>query len=505
MIHRVGATATSPVVRLGVAISAATCLSLGCTGSHTATATPSAESARMDRALSELRPGKVADVDPTVRWTLAERMQHYHVPGVSIAVVDSGRIVWAKGFGMKEAGGTDSITPTTRFQAGSISKPTFALGVMRLVQDGTLNLDEDVNDKLVSWHVPNNKFTVREKVTLRRILSHNAGLTVHGFPGYTAGSPIPTVQQILDGVKPANTAPVRVDTTPGAISRYSGGGTTIAMLLVTDVVKEPFPEFMQRTVLGPARMTHSTYDQPLPTALASEAATGHDTAGVPIAGKYHTYPEMSAAGLWTTPSDLATLGILLDSTYAGQTDRVVKQATLQQMLTVQKAPFGIGYEIHGSGQDLEYSHGGSDDGFISNFVMFPGHGEGVAIMTNGANGGELISEIVPSVAAEYGWPGEEQVVVTTVTPDAAALAKLAGTYRSSGTPTPWIGTVAVDGGKLYLSVPGEDGLPKTQLFAVSDSAFFVDGQGFSVEFSRNHAGRVTTMTLAGSEKATKIK
>lgn len=487
---------------LRVAISFAASFALGCTQSHRATPTAD-QDARIDRVLSGLRPWKVPDADSTVRWTLAERMQHYHVPGVSIAVVDSGRIVWAKGFGVKEAGGADSVTPTTRFQAGSISKPTFAIGVMRLVQDGTFNLDEDVNDKLVSWHVPNNKFTVHEKVTLRRILSHNAGLTVHGFPGYAVGEPVPTVPQILDGVKPANTPPVRVDTTPGAISRYSGGGTTIAMLLVTDVVKQRFPDFMQRTVLGPAGMTHSTYEQPLPASLAGEAATGHDTAGVPIPGKYHTYPEMSAAGLWTTPSDLATLGILLDSTYAGQTDRIIKQATLQQMLTVQKAPFGIGYALKGSGQDLEYTHNGADEGFISDFVMFPGHGEGVAIMTNGDKGGQLISEIVPSVAAEYGWPNEQQVVVKVVTLDSTALAKFAGSYRLPGGPKPTIATVAVDSGKLYLSVPG--GLPKARLFAVSDSGFFVDGPGFPVAFSRNRAGRVTRMILAGSDTAAKIK
>jgi CubicO group peptidase (beta-lactamase class C family) len=272
---------------------------------------------------------------------------------------------------------------------------------------------------------------------------------------------------------------------------------------VTDVVKEPFPEFMQRMVLGPAGMTHSTYEQPLPAALASGAATGHDTAGMPIPGKYHTYPEMSAAGLWTTPSDLATLGIVLDSTYAGQTDRIIKQATLQQMLTVQKAPFGIGYVLDGSGQDLEFSHGGSDAGFISDFVMFPGRGQGVAIMTNGDHGGELISEIVPSVAAEYGWPTEQQVVATTVTLDSATLAKFAGSYRLPGKPKPTIIMVTVDSGKLYTMVPGE--LPKTRLFAVSDSAFFLDGQGTPLEFSRNRAGHVTAMITAGGERAAKIK
>ena len=451
----------------------------------------------MYRVISGLRAPVAIKGEPVVRWRIPTRMQYYHVPGVSIAVVDSGRIVWAEGFGTKQAGDSSPITPTTRFQAGSISKPTFALGVMRLVQDGKLDLDQDVNAKLVSWHLPENRFTAQQKVTLRRILSHNAGLTVHGFPGYEAGTPIPTVPQVLDGVKPANTAPVRVDTFPGAISRYSGGGTTIAMLLVTDVTKEPFPVFMQQTVLGPAGMTHSTYDQPLPDSLVGDAATGHDTAGRPIKGKYHTYPEMSAAGLWTTPSDLMTLGIDLEHTYDGQSDAIVSRATLQQMLTVQKAPFGIGYVLHGSGHDFEFSHDGDDEGFVAAFVMFPARGQGVAIMTNGYNGGDLISEIIPSVAAEYGWPDRQQELRTVTVLDPEQLAALAGTYRVAGQP-PMVASVTAENGRLFLA--SKDMIDKTELLAQSDSTFFARPGFFPVVFNRNGAGRVASVTIAGQFK-----
>lgn len=231
-----------------------------------------------------LRPSITITGEGPVRWTLADRMAHHKVPGLSVAVIDSGRIVWARGFGVKEAGGTDSVTTETLFQAGSISKPTFAVGLMRLVQDGRLSLDEDVNVKLTSWKVPENRFTATEKVTLRRLLSHNAGLTVHGFPGYEAGTPVPTVVQVLDGIKPANTAAVRVDTFPGAISRYSGGGTTVAMLVTTDVTQKSFPALMKELILGPAGMRHSTYDNPLPDTLAAGAATGTYSDGKLVKG-----------------------------------------------------------------------------------------------------------------------------------------------------------------------------------------------------------------------------
>lgn len=447
----------------------------------------------MDQVITGLRASLLINGEPPVRWTLVERMRHYHVPGVSIAVIDSGKIVWARGFGLKEAGGTDSVTPTTIFQAGSISKPTFALGVMRLVQDGKLDLDQNVNDKLTSWRVPDNKFTVHEKVTLRRILSHNAGLTVHGFPGYEAGTPIPTVPQVLDGVKPANTAPVRVDTFPGAISRYSGGGTTVAMLLVTDVTREPFPTFMQSTVLGPAGMTHSTYEQPLPAARRPDAATGHDEKGVPIPGKYHTYPEMSAAGLWTTPSDLATLGIFLQQTYAGKTSAVISQSTFNQMLTVQKAPFGIGYEVQGSGPTLEFSHGGSDVGFISDFVAFAERGQGVAIMTNGNRGESIIPEIEAAVAAVYGWPDRQQKARSTVPVDSQKLASYAGTYHF---PLPDSATIRVfvDHGKLFSTLPSGD---TARMYAESDSTFFGPDLP-TVMFTPG------TITIDGSFRGTKV-
>jgi len=444
--------------------------------------------------ITGLRPSIMVRGEPSVRWTLAERMRHYHVPGVSIAVIDSGKIAWAQGFGLKDAGGTDSVTATTIFEAGSISKPTFALGVMRLVQDRKLDLDENVNVKLRSWHVPDNRFTAHEKVTLRRILSHNAGLTVHGFPGYEAGTPIPTVPQILDGEKPANTAPVRVDTFPGAISRYSGGGTTVAMLLATDVTQQSFPQFMRSTVLGPAGMVNSTYEQPLPAARAGDAATAHDGSGKPIKGKYHTYPEMSAAGLWTTPTDLATLALLLQHTYAGQSPAVINQATFKQMLTVQKPPFGIGYEISGSGPTLEFAHDGKDVGFVARFIAFAERGQGLVIMTNGDQGGSLLEEITTAVAAEYGWPSHQQEGRSTVAVDVARLTSFVGAYHF---PLPDSVTIVirVDSGKLFAVFPPAD---TTQLFAESDTTFFTADEGLPIAFTRGG------ITIDGSYHGVKV-
>jgi CubicO group peptidase (beta-lactamase class C family) len=464
-----------------------------------------ADTARIARVVRSLRPGFAIAGETPVRWTLAERMAHFHVPGVSVAVIDSGRIVWARGFGVKEAGGTDSVTTATLFQAGSISKPVFALGVMRLVQDGVLDLDQDVNTRLSSWKVPENRFTATEKVTLRRILSHNAGLTVHGFPGYEPGVPVPTVPQVLDGTPPANTAPIRVDTFPGAISRYSGGGTTVAMLLVTDVTGKPFPAFMKETVLDPAGMTHSTYAQPLPADLVPLAATGHRGNGELVKGRYNTYPEMSAAGLWTTPSDLATLALALQRTHAGRDSAVIRPATLQQMFTVQKAPYGIGWALEGTGPDLVFEHNGADEGFLSAFEAFAERGQGAVIQTNGDNGGALMGEIMNAIADAYGWPTHRPSVRTAVSLPEATLAGLAGRYDLDvGEPKPVRVVLQLERGRLMTSVPGEENA-QDELVAESDSTFFARQRGFRVRFVRNGRGEATGFTAFGDLHARKVR
>lgn len=471
--------------------------------------TPSStQDLRIDRVLSGLLPALAIAGEPAVTGTLAARMAHYHVPAVSIAVIDSGRIVWTRAIGIREVGSPDSIDAETVFQAGSISKPTFAVAAMRLVQDGRLDLDRDVNQDLTSWKVPDNRFTAGAKVTLRRLLSHTAGLTVHGFPGYAAGGPVPTVIQILDGQAPANTGAVRVDTTPGAISRYSGGGTTVAMLLATDVTGQSFPELMKTLVLDPAGMSRSTYEQPLPARFVPNAATGHDNDGTPVPGKYHTYPEMSAAGLWTTPTDLATLAIRLQETLAGRWSKILTRETFARMLEVQPperdSGFGIGYEIHGAGPDLEFRHGGADVGFRAQFVAFAARGQGAVIMTNGDNGSELADEVLAAIAAEYGWPTHHPTVKHLVVRDSASLAELVGTYALEvGQPKTVPAVVTVDAGKLMLRVEMPQ-IGTVELLADSDSTFFVRGPGYPVTFDRDRARGIAGIVIDGSVRGKRV-
>ena len=235
---------------------------------------PNTQEARVHRVETNVVDMPMGEKKPPLRLDLLKLMQVYKVPGLSIAVIDNFQIVWAKAYGVIEAGSNTPVTPRTLFQAGSISKPVAASGALYLVEHSRLSLDEDVNLRLKSWKVPENEFTKTEKVTLRRVMSHSAGLTVHGFPGYDVDDSVPTLVQIFNGEKPANTAPIRVDFVPGTQSRYSGGGVTIEQQLMVDVTGKPFPALMREFVLDKIGMTDSSYEQPLPPALAAITACG---------------------------------------------------------------------------------------------------------------------------------------------------------------------------------------------------------------------------------------
>jgi CubicO group peptidase (beta-lactamase class C family) len=295
------------------------------------------------------------------------------------------------------------VTSSTMFQAASISKAVSATGALYLVEQGKLSLDEDVNKELTTWKVPENEFTATQKVTLRRLLSHNAGTTVHGFPGYAVGEPIPTLVQILNAEKPANTAPVRVDLVPGTKQRYSGGGVTIEQLLIMDVTRKPFPQFMQQAVLGPIGMSNSTFQQPLPPAMAAHAAAGTLADGKPVPGKWHIYPELAAAGLWTTPTDLAKFGIEIALSRNGKSNRVLGEAMTRQMLTPQSGDVGLGFFLGTGGNPNVFEHGGSNAGYRCIMMMLTDTGQGLAIMTNSDRGMDVGGYLIESIAKEYGW------------------------------------------------------------------------------------------------------
>jgi CubicO group peptidase (beta-lactamase class C family) len=359
---------------------------------------------RMARIEQGIEPIQVGNEAP-IKLDLATLMKLYNDPGLSVAVIDGFKIAWAKAYGTTELGGKTPVTTKTLFQAGSISKPVAATGMLALVQAGKLSLDEDVNVRLKTWKVPENEFTKEQKVTLRRLASHTAGLTVHGFPGYDVDEKVPTLVQIFNGQQPANTPAIRVDIVPGTKERYSGGGITIEQQLMMDVTGESFPALMKGIVLSKIAMSDSSYEQPLPAAWAARTAVGTQGSGKSIHGKWHVYPEMAAAGLWTTPTDLAKFAIEIALSKQGKSNKVLSQKTTDEMLTPVLDEAGLGFfvsKVHPG----QFGHNGADEGFQALLIMNWDTGQGVAIMANSDNGISVASEVVRSVAKEYDWKYE---------------------------------------------------------------------------------------------------
>jgi CubicO group peptidase (beta-lactamase class C family) len=453
--------------------------------------------ARIDRVINGLLPETKPPDRRGPKVALKDRMVHYHTPGVSIAVVNHGRIEWARGFGVKEWGKPDPVTEETIFQAGSISKPIFAMAVMRLVQDGKLDLDEDVNRYLKSWKVPANG-SWQPRVTLRQLLSHTAGLTVHGFPGYERTEEIPSVIDVLNGHHPANTERVFVNILPGSQLRYSGGGTTAAQQLVVDVLGRPFPKIMQELVLGPLGMKRSTYEQPLPDDRASSAATAHPSKNRPVEGKWHVYPEMAAAGLWTTPSDLARAGIEVQSALKGKSERVLNSAHAVAMLTPGIAEtIGIGFFLSGKGKNVRFGHGGVDEGFDALMTFYKEGGVGAVVMLNSNEGFPLMEEIERAIAQEYGWPGylpdEKPKELGKLAPE--MLDKYVGSYATKSK-LPLI--VTRREGALLLRFSHQ--LP-IELTAESETTFSAAAVNAKVTFEKNDKGRVKGLILEQDGKS----
>jgi CubicO group peptidase (beta-lactamase class C family) len=346
-------------------------------------------------------PLRADEVDEVVR----AQMKAHGIPGLSLAIIDGGKIVREQGYGFADKSGKTPVTTGTLFQAGSISKAVAALGALHLVDTGLLSLDEDVNAKLTTWKVPSNQFTEARKVTLRLLLSHTAGMTVHGFPGYPVGRPIPTLTQILKGEKPANTSAIRVDRLPGKEWKYSGGGYVVMQQMLIDVTGKRFPQFMDETVLKPLGMASSTYSQPLPDDVAVRAAKGYGGIfGQSVSGGWNIYPEMAAAGLWTTAGDICRFALGIQKAVSGQSNPVISEALTKEMLTSQLNDDGLGVFLRSSGKTLRFMHDGVDAGFDAALTAYAYEGKGAAMMINKNDDGKAVRQIFIAIGKQYHWP-----------------------------------------------------------------------------------------------------
>jgi len=423
------------------------------------------------------------------KWNLKDRMKHYHVNGISMAVVNDFKLEWARGYGWADSGERRIVDVKTLFQAGSISKSLNAVGVLALVQKGKLDLYADINQYLQSWKFPYDSMAKGKKICLANLLSHTAGLTVHGFPGYEFGDTIPELSQVLDGRRPANTAAVRSAFEPSLRFQYSGGGTTISQLIVQDITGEPYAKYMSESVLVPMGMTASSYDQPPAMDKRNQLATAYYNDGKPVRGKYHIYPEQAAAGLWTNPSDLSKYIIETQLSLLGKSSEVLNQ----QMTRLRLTPYidstaALGVFIVKKGDEKYFSHNGVDEGFVAMYYGSLEGGKGLVIMAN-TYSTSILDEIANSIATVYQWKGfykPKQKKIIALKDD--QMAGYAGKYRLNNDTI----SIVKESDGLYMI----DGDRHMKLLFTSTSDFIMyDAQGLELSFTKDAEGKISGFDL----------
>ncbi|HAE68724.1 MULTISPECIES: serine hydrolase [Sphingobacterium] len=443
-------------------------------------------------ACAQTTPQKIKEIShvessliPPVRfegepaWNIKSRMEFYQVPGVSIAVIKNAEILWSKTYGFADLDSKTPVRSNTLFQVASMSKPVSAYAALKEVELGKLASNADVNLYLKSWKIPENNWTRAKNVTLKNIISHTAGLTVSGFPGYRTTDPIPTAVEVLSGLKPANTPMVYVDKLPGLNFRYSGGGYTVLQQMLVDIEGKDYSSIMEEKVLSPLGMKNSTFAQPLPELKKQFAATAYTVDGKKVEGRYHVYPEQAAAGLWSTAEDYARFVIDIQRTLNGKSNAVISKKTAEEFTSPYiESIIGLGVFLEDYDGSSFFCHGGWNEGFSSYFVGNKTSGDGVVILTN-TNKPEFINELVRAVALTYQWPNYLAPINKILPLSSQELNVNSGRYRSGK-----YGVIRVysQSGKL-MSVQNLD--KPVELVKVSANTFVMRDRNVNVVFSKD--------------------
>ncbi|UCG61060.1 MAG: serine hydrolase [Candidatus Zixiibacteriota bacterium] len=455
-------------------------------------ATPQDVLKRIEQVEAKLCPPVAIAGHDIVFHSLADQMELYNVPGVSIAVINDGKIEWAKGYGTRETGVDSSVDINTLFQAASISKSVTALGTLHQVGSGTLDLDSNINDFLVSWQVPENAFTDKQPVTVRYLLCHGAGLNGHALGEYARGEKLPTPLQTLDGLPPSKVGAVRVVMEPGTEFRYSGGGYLVLLQALVDVIGKPFPEIMKESVFDPVGMNRSGYFQERDYRRADNAAVGHNGMGSILEGYWRRVTNLAGGGLWTTPSDLCRYAMEIQKALKGQST-VISRELAEEMLTAQVGSYGLGLILEGEGDCLTFGHGGNISGYNNTFFAYAHKGRGVAVMTNGQRGSALSEEIVRAVAVVYDWLELKPDVITPALLSPEELNKYTGRFVFNNALT---ANVSVEDG--HLKMIGEDGRVFLW-YPDADNHFYDLYSGWQLEFIFGEGDQVTGAVIAIAE------
>jgi CubicO group peptidase (beta-lactamase class C family) len=443
---------------------------------------------RIRKVEQSLTGGIVVEGDSS--WTIKQRMELYHVPAVTIAVIKDYKIDWAKAYGYADVSEKRLADPSTRFQAASLSKSLNAMSILKLVQDKKIDLYADINNYLSSWKFPYDSVSKNKKISTANLLSHTAGLTVHGFGGYKKTAEIPTVVEILNGHAPANSAAVRSQAEPGIRYVYSGGGTTISQLIAMDVTKTNYADYALKNVLKPIGMTNSFYGSNDAMVQGKDLATAYYASGEEVMGKYHLYPELAAAALWTTPSDLGRFIIETQLSLKGKSNKVLSQELTRLMLTPyigQSAALGVFIDKRGAG--TYFRHGGANEGFRCEYYGSMDGGDGVIVMINSENGA-IMQEIINSVANVYQWKDFYKPIIKKLfpVPDEVSLSYV-GKYEIA---PQIILTISKENGQMKAEATGQG---KLDIYPEALNKYFIKVADIRLEFVQNESGKIDKVII----------
>lgn len=442
------------------------------------------------------------EIKDSVGWNIQDRMKHYRINGLSIAVIENYKVAWAKGYGWADTLTKRRVTSKTLFQPASIGKSIHAVGVAQLATDGRLSLDSDINRYLKTWKFPYDSTAHGKTITVRQLLSHTAGLTVHGFDGYKMGRPLPTITQILDGLPPANNPAVRSYTQPGHEFRYSGGGYTISGLMVQDITGIPYAQYMRRSVLNPLGMHNTYYYGETGAKQRKNMATAYRYDGLPIGYSYHVYAEDACgASLWSTPTDIAKF--IIEVQVALKNGSAILQGTMvQQLLTPVIGNSGMGFFIEDKNGARYFHHSGLNEGFVADYYASAEGGYGVVIMANTdlAANIDITEEIVNSVAKVYGWKNfYNPVVKEEVVPQQNLAARYVGSYSFNPQSGQRI-TVSASDSRLWFN----DGANVWQMHFSAPGEFFFTEVPYNVHrFTFDASGHVDGFEVITGENTFK--
>jgi CubicO group peptidase (beta-lactamase class C family) len=374
-------------------------------------------------------------------WNITERMKYYNVPGVSIAVIKDYKIDWAKGYGLADTSKNTPVTTETMFSAGSISKFLMAVTALKMVENKQIELEKPINNYLTSWKITENDFTKKTPITLRMLLSHSAGTSQSSYFGFTPTQPVPTIVEILSGAKISETRPVVVNSEPNTEFRYSGGGSMIAQMALMDVSKKSFSNLTQELLFDKLGMQNSTFEQPVPSIFTKQSAWAYSSASW-FKGMPYVYPQQAAAGLYTTPTDLAKFFIDVQKSYIGK-GKILSQSTTKKMFTAQQnvsdgsykeqmgiGPFLIQRTDNKNPNGVYFEFTGVNAGFLAYGIASITNGNGVIIMLNsGDDVNGLGKEIRRAVAKTYNWTNFLPTEVQPINLTDSELYKFVGRYR----------------------------------------------------------------------------